>query len=145
MGQYCHWGANEGLALVRWCLDPAVMATLSDTELMKRLGAPGKTLAQRKRLSALKDQAPSSIGCQFGSSVEFEGQSVVKLLKEVRQAMGETQERIEGACQKFKEYSYLLSIPGFGPTLSVGSHRQSLAFSERSAGPQDGGLGPLGQ
>ena len=119
MDQYCHWGANEGLALVRWCLDPTVMAVLSDEELGKRLGIQGRTIAQRKRLSALKGQAPSSIGCQFGDSIEFEGQSVVKLLKEVRQAMADTQERIEQVCQKFKGYSYLLSIPGFGPTLSA--------------------------
>jgi transposase len=119
MDQYCHWGANEGLALVQWCLDPAVMASLSDEELNKRLGSLGRTLAQRKRLSALKEQAASSIGCKFGSSVEFEGQNLVKLLKEVRQRVAATQEQIEAVCQKFKEYGYLLSIPGFGPTLSA--------------------------
>jgi transposase len=95
------------------------MSALTDEELSKRLHTEGRTLAQRKRLSALKDQASNSIGCQFGDSVEFEGQSVVKLLKEVRQAMADTQEQIEAVCQKFKEYSYLLSIPGFGPTLSA--------------------------
>ncbi len=119
MDQYCHWGANEGLALVRWCLDPAVMAALSEQELVKRLGSMGRTIAQRKRLSALKDKAGSSIGCKFGSSVEFEGQSVVDLLKEVRQTIAKTQEQIEQACLKFKEYSCLLSIPGFGPSLSA--------------------------
>lgn len=117
--QYCHWGANEGLALVRWCLDPAVMDALSEAELAKRLGTPGRTIAQRKRLSALKEKASSSIGCQFGSSVEFEGENVVKLLKEVRHAIEQTQEQIENVCQKFKEYECLLSIPGFGPTLSA--------------------------
>jgi transposase len=119
MDQYCHWGAQEGLALVRWCLDPAVMGKLSDEELVKRLHTEGRTLAQRRRLSALKDKAPSSIGCQFGDSVEFEGQNVVKLLKEVRQTLTDTQEQIEQVCLKFKEYSCLLSIPGFGPTLSA--------------------------
>ena len=119
LDQYCHWGANEGLALVRWCLDPAVMAALSDEDLGKRLPTQGRTLAQRRRLTALKEQAPKSIGCQFGDSIAFEGQSVVKLLKEVRQSVSDTQEQIEQVCQKFKEYSYLLSIPGFGPTLSA--------------------------
>jgi transposase len=119
LDQYCHWGASEGLALVQWCLDPTVMASLSDEEMTKRLGRMGKTIAQRKRLSALKEKAPTSIGCRFGSSVAFEGQNLVKLLKEVRQRRSDTQEQIEGACQKFKEYSYLLSIPGFGPTLSA--------------------------
>jgi transposase len=117
--QYCHWGANEGLALVRWCLDPTVMARLSEDELSQRLGTLGRTIAQRKRLSALKAQAASSIGCRFGASVEFESQHVVKLLKEVRQTIEHTREQIEAVCQKFKEYDCLLSIPGFGPTLSA--------------------------
>lgn len=95
------------------------MSALSDEELGKRLGTQGRTIAQRKCLSALKDKAQSSIGCNFGSSVEFEGRSVVKLLKEVRQTLANTQEQIEQVCLKFKEYSYLLSIPGFGPTLSA--------------------------
>jgi transposase len=119
MDQYCHWGASEGLALVQWCLDPALMASLSDEELCLRLGSLGRTIAQRKRLSALKEQAGSSIGCRFGSSVEFEGQNLVKLLKEVRQSTQQTREQIEEVCQKFKEYNCLLSIPGFGPTLSA--------------------------
>jgi transposase len=100
-------------------LDPAVMASLSDEKLKERLGTLGRTIAQRKRLAALKEQATGSIGCQFGSSVEFEGRSVVKLLKEVRQRIQDTGEQIEGVCQTFKEYSCLLSIPGFGPTLSA--------------------------
>src|ERR687892_1962206 len=95
------------------------MGKLSEEELIKRLHTEGRTLAQRKRLSALKDKAPSSIGCKFGDSVEFEGQNVVKLLKEVRQKIADTQEQIEATCQKFNEYSCLLSIPGFGPTLSA--------------------------
>ena len=148
MDQYCHWGANEGLALVRWCLDPAVMGKLSDEELVKRVHTEGRTMAQRKRLSALKDKAPSSIGCQFGDSVEFEGQSVVKLLKEVRQRMADTRARIEQVCLKFKEYSCLLSIPGFGPSLSamvLGAIGNPWRFQNGSAGYQDGGLGSLGQ
>src|ERR1044071_3022582 len=33
--------------------------------------------------------------------------------------MSQTQDQIEQACQKFQEYSCLLSIPGFGPTLTA--------------------------
>jgi transposase len=33
--------------------------------------------------------------------------------------MDKTREQIEQACQKFNEYSCLLSIPGFGPTLAA--------------------------
>ena len=95
------------------------MASLSDKELCKRLGSLGRTIAQRKRLATLKEQAASSTGCRFGSSVEFEAQNVVKLLKEVRQKIADTQDQIKATCQKFNEYSCLLSIPGFGPTLSA--------------------------
>ena len=119
MDQYCNWGEQEGLALVRWCLDPAVMAKLSEPELLTRLHTQGRTIAQRRRLSALREKAPSSIGCRFGPSVEFEGQSTVKLLKEVRQTISDTSEKIEQVCLKFKEYPCLLSIPGFGPLLSA--------------------------
>jgi len=100
-------------------LDPTVMARLSEEQLSQRLGTLGRTIAQRRRLSALKDQAASSIGCQFGVSVEFESQQVVKLLKEVRQTIESSREQIEAVCRKFKEYDCLLSIPGFGPTLSA--------------------------
>ena len=119
LDQYCNWGEQEGLALVRWCLDPAVMAKLSDPELVSRLPQGGRTIAQRRRLSALREKAPSSIGCRFGPSVEFEGQSLVELLKEVRQTISETENNIEQVCLKFNEYSCLLSIPGFGPSLSA--------------------------
>ncbi len=60
----------------------------------------------------MKDQVRSSIGCQFGDSVEFEGRSVVNLLKEVRQTLASTQEQIEQVCLKFKEYSYLFEHTG---------------------------------
>ena len=90
MDQYCNWGEQEGLALVQWCLDPAVMAKLSEAELLTRLHTQGRTIAQRRRLSALREKAPTSIGCRFGPSVEFEGQSTVKLLKEVRQTISDT-------------------------------------------------------
>ena len=44
---------------------------------------------------------------------------MVKLLKEECQVMEDTRAQIERICQKFTEYGYLLSIPGFGPTLSA--------------------------
>ena len=95
------------------------MARLSEAELLSQLHNQSRTLAQRRRLSALREKAPSSIGCRFGISVEFEGQSTVKLLKEVRQTISETEEKIEQVCLRFKEYPCLLSIPGFGPSLSA--------------------------
>ncbi len=119
LDQYCKWGEHEGLAMVRWCLDPAVIAELPYKELLTRLHTQTRTVAQQRRLSALWQKAPTSIGCRVGPSVEFEGQSMVKLLKEVRQTISGTEDKIEQVCLKFKEYRYLLSIPGFGPSLSA--------------------------
>lgn len=119
MDQLCNWGEHEGLAMVRWCLDPTVVAGLPYQELLSRLHTQGKTVAQRRRLSALWEKAPTSIGCRSGGSVEFEGQELVKLLKEVRQTISETEGKIEQVCRKFPEYPCLLSIPGFGSSLSA--------------------------
>ena len=44
---------------------------------------------------------------------------MVKLLKEVRQMISNTEDKIKQVCLKFKEYPYILSIPGFGPSLSA--------------------------
>ncbi len=119
LDQHCRWGEREGLAMVRWCLDPAVVAELSYSELLTRLSPQGTTQAQQRRLSALWQKAPTSIGCQFGPSVEFEGQMMVKLLKEMRQTISDTEDKIEQVCLKFAEYPYLLTIPGYGPSLSA--------------------------
>jgi len=39
-------------------------------------------------------------------------------LKQIRQAIGATNDKIEDICLQFPEYSYLLTIPGFGPDVS---------------------------
>ena len=105
--------------MVRWCLDPAVVAELPYGELLTQLHTQGRTVAQQQRLSALWQKASTSIGCQFGPSVEFEGRMMVKLLEEVRQTISDTEDKIKQVCLKFAEYCYLLTIPGFGPSLSA--------------------------
>jgi transposase len=88
-------------------------------EFLSRLGTPGKTLSQRRRLGAVWQNAPTSIGCQVGPSVQFEAQMLAKLLNEVRQAIRDTDDKIREVGLKFSEYPCLLSIPGFGPVLSA--------------------------
>lgn len=119
MDQFLNWGEHEGLAMVKWCLDPAVVSGLGVDEFLSRLHTQGRTLSQRRRLSAVWQNAPASIGCQFGPSVEFEAERLTKLLKETRQVLADTDDRIREAGLKFPEYPCLLSIPGFGPSLSA--------------------------
>ena len=56
-----------------------------------------------------------SIGCEAGEALDFEGNLLVQLLKQTREAIEATDDKIEGICLEFPEYSYLLTIPGFGP------------------------------
>ncbi len=39
-------------------------------------------------------------------------------LKQIRQTIKSVEEKLEDACMEFPEYTYLLSIPGFGPDIS---------------------------
>jgi transposase len=49
----------------------------------------------------------------------FEASLLVEKLKQVRQQIEETQNLIEDVSNDFAEYSWLLTIPGFGPYISA--------------------------
>jgi transposase len=115
----CKWGAKEGLAIVKACLDPAVISALQHDEFLRKIQTRGVTLAQQRRLSTVWQRAFKSIGCEFGLSVEYEAQMMVKMLGQVRMSIADTQQQIKTICEKFPEYEYLLSIPGFGPDISA--------------------------
>jgi len=40
-------------------------------------------------------------------------------LKQIRETIKETEQKIEELCEQFLEYPYLLTIPGFGPDVSA--------------------------
>lgn len=116
-----HFGqsGSEGLAIVRWCFNPSEIAGMEVEEFV-RLVAPGKkSLAQHNRLEAIWHKAVDSIGCDVGESTEFEGRVMVEWLQHIREAIAKTDDEIEGMCLQFPEYSYLLTIPGFGPDISA--------------------------
>jgi len=109
---------SEGLAIVRWCLDPSVIAGLEYEEFV-RLVAPGRrAIGQQERLRAIWQKASVSIGCEVGEAVRFEAKLMVEGLKQIRQALVATEAKITDLCLQFPEYEYLLTIPGFGPDVS---------------------------
>jgi len=109
---------SEGLAIVKWCLNPSVIAGL-EYEHFAHLVAPGKRArGQQERLKAIWRKAPDSIGCDAGEALEFEGKVVVEELERMREALRATTSKIEDVCLQFPEYRYLLTIPGFGPDVS---------------------------
>jgi len=113
-----HFGPSVSLAVVSRYLDPSAIAGMEFDEFCRNV-APGKlNMSQQKRLQAIWQTAPESIGCRVGDAVPFEAQVMVSGLRQVRETIKAVEEKIEDICIQFPEYSCLLSIPGFGPDVS---------------------------
>ncbi len=118
LDRYYERSESGSLGIVRWCLDPSVIAGLEYETFAQRV-APGKRrLSQESRLQAIWELAVDSIGCEVGTVVEFEAKVMVEGLKQIREVIRATEEKIEEICSPFPEYSCLRSIPGFGPDIS---------------------------
>ena len=119
LDRYCGQWGSEFLSIVKWCLDPAMIAGMAYVQFVDMV-APGKRLnqGQKERLRSIWEKAGDSIGCEVGPGVEFEAKMLVDGLKRVKDAIHMTDGKIEDVCLHFPEYSYLLTIPGFGPDVS---------------------------
>jgi transposase len=116
MDQY--FGPSVSLSVIRCCLDPSAIAGMQYDEFCRSV-APGKlNLSQQKRLQAIYQSAPASIGCRVGDAVPFEAHIMVSKLHQVRETIKTVEDKIEDLCIQFPEYPCLLSIPGFGPDVS---------------------------
>ncbi len=115
-----YYGQSEpdGLSIVRWCVNPSVIAGLDYARFLQLVAPRIRSLAQQKRLKAIWEKAVDSVGCQAGEALEFEGKVMVETLEQIRDSIGATDHRIEDICLQFPEYHYLLTIPGFGPEVS---------------------------
>jgi transposase len=118
MDGYYGQSLSEGLAIVRWCLAPAVITGLGFDEFVRRVTARKGGIRQQRRLRMIWEQAAGSIGCAGGEMVGFEARLMVEGLCQLREARRATEEKIEAICAHFPEYPYLLTIPGFGPVVS---------------------------
>ena len=115
---YKNWG-KEGLAIVRWCLDPSVIAGLEYEEFVRRVAPNSRGgIPQQERLRAVWKKAIDSIGCRAGKSLDVEAKLMVEGLQYIRESIRDVNDNIEEICIEFPEYSYILSIPGFGPDIS---------------------------
>lgn len=109
----------ENLAIVRWCLNPSVIAGMDYEAFARMVTTRDKGTRQRHRLTAIWQQAHRSIGCQVGASVECEATMLVEQLKHLRQCLEAADDKIEDICLDFPEYTALLTIPGFGPVIAA--------------------------
>ncbi len=110
---------SESLAIVRWCLDPGRIAGMELDEFFTMVTTTRRGIAQKRRLQKIHRLAVESIGCPMGPAAEFEAALLVDKLKEVRNQLKQIADRMEDICLQFAEYSWLLTIPGFGPYISA--------------------------
>jgi transposase len=114
---YRHWGA-EGLAVVRWCLNPSGIAAMDYGHFARLVAPQTRSLAQQERLRSIWQTAAHSIGCEAGEALAFEATVMVEELEHIRELIRATDEKITEICLQFPEYRSLLTIPGFGPDVS---------------------------
>jgi len=114
---YSKW-EREILSVVRWCLDPSVIAGLEYDQFVSLVSPGSKTIRQQGRLEWIWKKAVDSIGCDAGEAAEFEAKVMVEELRHIREVIKETDAKIKDLCVRFPEYDYLLTIPGFGPDIS---------------------------
>ncbi len=114
-----HFGSVASLNVVSRCLDPSLISLMEYDEFCRTV-APGKAnLAQQRRLTQIWRAAKQSIGCSVGKAVSIEARIMVAGLNRVRETITIVDEKIEDICLVFPEYSFLLTIPGFGPDVSA--------------------------
>ncbi len=110
---------TESLAIVRWFLDPDMIAAMPFDEFFSLVTRTKRGIAQKQRLEKIHRIAAESVGCPTGPAVEFEAQLLVVKLEEVRQQLKKVADLMEDFCLEFSEHSYLLTIPGFGPYIAA--------------------------
>lgn len=110
---------SETLAIVGWCLNPDTIVAMEFGEFFQMVTKTRRGTAQTLRLRKIHGLAIESIGCPMGLASEYEAELLVEELKQVRNQIQKTNDLIEDFCLEFPEYSYLLTIPGFGPYISA--------------------------
>ena len=65
------------------------------------------------------EKAGETIGCDSVPGVEHEARLMVEGLRQIREMIKETEDKIQELCEQFPEYPYILTIPGFGPDVSA--------------------------
>ena len=116
--RYFGKGCSESLPIVKWCLNPSMIAGMEYGEFVQLIAPRMKTIGQEKRLKSIWGMAVDSIGCEVGQALDFEAKLMVEDLQQMKDSIRAVEDHIKDICLGFPEYSYLLTIPGFGPDVS---------------------------
>jgi transposase len=95
------------------------MTVLDVDPFIERVTSRRIRIEKRRRLEGIWEKAGKSIGCDGVPGVEHEARVMVEGLKQIREMIKETEDKIEELCKEFSEYKYLLTIPGYGPDVSA--------------------------
>ena len=109
----------EGLSIVKWCFPASQIVQLDVDPFIERVTSRRIRMEKRRRLEAIWEKAGESIGCDGVPGVEHEAKVMVEGLRQIREMIKETEGKILYLCKLFPEYSYILTIPGFGPDVSA--------------------------
>jgi transposase len=118
LDRYFGQSEPDGLAIVKWCLDPSVIAGLEYDQFAQLVAPRSRGIGQQERLKAIWKKAVDSIGCDAGEALEFEAKVMVEALEQVRETIRDTDAKIKEICLQFPEYKYIHTIPGFGADVS---------------------------
>lgn len=115
-----NWGScmTENLAIVRWCLDPRMIAALSFDAFVRRVTTKDRGLRQIKRLRKIHELAATSIGYPVDAAALFEARILVERFQDLQDRIEQTESQIEIVSRRFKAYRRLRTMPGFGPYIS---------------------------
>jgi hypothetical protein len=108
-----------GLSIVRWCFPPSQITELDVDSFIERVTSRRIRMETRRRLEEVWEKAGASIGCDGVPGVDHEAKVMVEGLRQIREVIKETEEKIQELCEQFSEYQYMLTIPGFGPDVSA--------------------------
>lgn len=114
-----YYNYGEGPSIVKWGIDPKELATLPFREFAMMFTSRSGGEKRQRRLGEIYRKAGSSIGCRVHPQVAFEAKLLLRGLEEIHAMIRETDTRIADVCNRFPEYPFLLSIPGFGPDISA--------------------------
>jgi len=109
----------EGLSIVRWCFPASQIVQLDVDPFIERVTSRRIRMEKRRRLEAIWEKAGESIGCEGVPGMEHEAKVMVEGLRQIREVIKETEDKIQQLCEQFPEYPYVLTIPGFGPDVSA--------------------------
>jgi transposase len=108
-----------GLSIVRWCFPASQITELDMDPFIERVTSRRIRMETRRRLEEVWEKAGASIGCEGVPGVEHEAKVMVEGLRQIREMIKETEDKIQELCEQFPEYHCVLTIPGFGPDVSA--------------------------